>query len=137
MTKLPSEIYECCKQWKSLCLTTPINELREKIDFSITRNDKTLQGYVRAAENDSKEMFFIICLGNDGQSLINSRKMEKYNLTRREIDIVHLVSTGMTNPEMAKKLFISTRTIQNHLRSIFAKVGVHNRTSLISTLAKE
>jgi DNA-binding CsgD family transcriptional regulator len=134
LTTLPPEIYECCKHWKSLYRTTPINDLRERIDFTIERNCKKLKGYVRAAETDAKEIFFIISLGEDENGLINSRNLERFKLTRREIDIVHLVGTGMTNPEIAKKLFISSRTVQNHLRSIFSKVGVHNRTSLISRL---
>lgn len=137
LATLPSEIYACCKHWKSLYRTTPINELRERIDFTIARNDKVLRGYVRAAETDARDIFFIVSLGEEENDLINARNLEKFNLTRREIDIVHLVSTGMTNPEIAKKLFISARTVQNHLRSIFSKVGVHNRTSLISNLVRD
>ena len=135
LSVLPPEIFQCCRQWKELCRSTPINELHEKIDFSINRNEKILKGYVRVVENDAKEIFFVINLGEDESNLINSKNLGKFNLTRREIDIVHLVSTGMTNPEIAQKLFISARTVQNHLRSIFSKVGVHNRTSLVSHLA--
>ncbi len=134
---LPPEIFHCCKQWKTLYRSTPINELQEKIDFSICRNDKVLKGYVRIVENDAREIIFIVCLGTDENDLIDSRNLDKFGLTRREIDIVHLVSTGMTNPEIARKLFISARTVQNHLRSIFSKVGVHNRTSLISSLVRD
>ena len=63
-------------------------------------------------------------------------QLERFGLTRRQIDIVHLVSLGMTNPEIARRLCISVRTVQNHLRTIFMKVDVHNRTSLVSKLAR-
>lgn len=136
LSRLPSEIYNCCKQWKALYRSTPMNELQEKIDFRIHRNEKVLKGYVRAVETDAQEIFFIVSLGEDEKDLVTSANLEKFKLSRREIDVVHLLSTGMTNQEIAQKLFISTRTVQNHLRSIFSKVGVHNRTSLISNLAR-
>lgn len=73
---------------------------------------------------------------NDGElSNIREDRLTEFCLTTRQRAIVHLVSTGMTNPEIAEKLFISIRTVQNHLRSIYAKVDVHNRTSLVNRLS--
>ncbi|NOZ38529.1 MAG: helix-turn-helix transcriptional regulator [Gammaproteobacteria bacterium] len=77
----------------------------------------------------------VIYLNAGEFSNIRQDRLQEFCLTTRQRAIVHLVSTGMTNPEIAQKLFISIRTVQNHLRSIYAKVDVHNRTSLVNRLS--
>jgi pimeloyl-ACP methyl ester carboxylesterase/DNA-binding CsgD family transcriptional regulator len=52
-------------------------------------------------------------------------------LTARENDILHLVSLGHGNADIAKKLFISEKTVRNHLTSIFEKLGVDSRARAI------
>ena len=51
-------------------------------------------------------------------------------LSRRECDVALLVSQGFTNTEVSERLCISRYTVENHLKSIFAKLGVRNRTRL-------
>lgn len=55
-------------------------------------------------------------------------------LSPREIEIVRLASSGQNNPGIAVVLGIAVRTVENHLRSVFAKCNVHNRTQLTSKL---
>jgi DNA-binding NarL/FixJ family response regulator len=49
-------------------------------------------------------------------------------LTRREFDVLSLVAHGESNRAIAKKLFISEKTVKNHLTNIFQKLGVEDRT---------
>lgn len=56
--------------------------------------------------------------------------LDKYQLTKRETGLAVLVAQGLSNPQISVQLNISIRTVENHLRSIYNKVGVHNRTSL-------
>ncbi|HEY0943288.1 MAG TPA: helix-turn-helix transcriptional regulator [Steroidobacter sp.] len=58
-------------------------------------------------------------------------------MTRRELDIVRLVAAGSTNAQIADRLCLARRTVENHLRSIFAKANVHSRTQLIHELLAE
>jgi len=74
-------------------------------------------------------------LGGSGEQVISLERMQQHGLSVREIEVVHMVASGLTNPQVAEQLFISPRTVQNHLRSIYAKVGVHNRTRLLYKLA--
>lgn len=58
-------------------------------------------------------------------------------MTRRENDIIRLVAAGSTNAQIADQLCLSTRTVENHLRSIFSKADVHSRTQLVRLLLTE
>jgi predicted ATPase/DNA-binding CsgD family transcriptional regulator len=50
-------------------------------------------------------------------------------LTSREVEVLVLVATGMTNAQVAHRLFISPRTVQRHLNSVYHKLGVGSRTA--------
>jgi DNA-binding NarL/FixJ family response regulator len=49
-------------------------------------------------------------------------------LTDRESDVLKLLTQGLTNKDIAQTLFLSVRTVEAHLRSIFAKLSVGSRT---------
>lgn len=59
------------------------------------------------------------------------------NLTKREIEILTLVSMGSTNDEIADKIFISTNTVKTHLYNIFKKIDVQNRIQAALWAAKK
>ena len=48
-------------------------------------------------------------------------------LTGREIDVLKLISEGMSNPEIAEKLFLSVGTVKTHVKHIYAKLNVDDR----------
>jgi DNA-binding NarL/FixJ family response regulator len=53
--------------------------------------------------------------------------LPEFNLTRREREILALLSQRQTDPEIAARLFITTKTASNHVSSILSKLGVKNR----------
>jgi DNA-binding CsgD family transcriptional regulator len=57
-----------------------------------------------------------------------------YDLTRRERQLVALILEGLATKELAQSLFISPNTVQDHLKSIFAKTGARSRGELTSRL---
>ena len=52
-------------------------------------------------------------------------------LTDRETEILKYVATGMGYKEIAATLFLSHRTVQNHVQNIFGKLQMHNRVELV------
>ena len=60
---------------------------------------------------------------------LTRRPMEM--LSKREMEVLKLAATGMTNKDIGERLFISIRTVQAHLRSIFNKLGVGSRSEAI------
>ena len=53
-------------------------------------------------------------------------------LSAREMEIIGLVADGLTNQEIAKKLTISKRTVDNHVSNMFTKTGSKNRVALLN-----
>jgi DNA-binding CsgD family transcriptional regulator len=67
-----------------------------------------------------------------GEAARSRREPEAANrLTPREREIVELVATGATNREIAAHLVLSPRTVDHHLRQVFAKLGISSRAELI------
>ena len=58
----------------------------------------------------------------------------KFNLSKREVEVLVLISRGLTCRETSERLFISEQTAKDHVRNIMRKVGVNSRGALISAL---
>jgi DNA-binding CsgD family transcriptional regulator len=58
------------------------------------------------------------------------------SLTPTELQVVALVSEGLTNPQVAERLFISRSTVKTHLEHIFAKLDVRRRGELAASAAR-
>lgn len=57
-------------------------------------------------------------------------------LSERELDVLRLLITNLTTPEMAEELYIGVNTVRSHIKSIYGKLGVHKRSEAVSS-AKE
>ncbi|HEV2071150.1 MAG TPA: LuxR C-terminal-related transcriptional regulator, partial [Acidimicrobiales bacterium] len=57
-------------------------------------------------------------------------------LTRTELDVVTLVGEGLTNREIAERLYISPRTVETHMTHVFAKLGLSSRIDLRAEVAR-
>jgi DNA-binding CsgD family transcriptional regulator/energy-coupling factor transporter ATP-binding protein EcfA2 len=57
-------------------------------------------------------------------------------LTARQLEVLRLLSTGLTNPEIADRLVLSTRTVDSHVAAVFDKLGIANRREAASRAAE-
>jgi DNA-binding NarL/FixJ family response regulator len=57
-------------------------------------------------------------------------------LTRRELEVLHLVARGETDQRIADRLYLSRRTINCHVANILAKLDVPSRTAAVMTAAR-
>ena len=60
-----------------------------------------------------------------------SKSKTPASLSKRELQIIDLIATGCTNQEIADKLEISKRTVDNHISNILTKTGTDNRVELL------
>lgn len=66
----------------------------------------------------------------------NQRKQEELGLTPRELQILELIASGLSNREIADKLFVSENTVKTHSSRVFEKLGARRRTQAVQ-LGKE
>jgi DNA-binding NarL/FixJ family response regulator len=57
-----------------------------------------------------------------------------HTLTRREVDVLHLVGRGLANKEIARELCVSVATVKHHVHSIFGKLELSRRTQAMQKL---
>jgi LuxR family maltose regulon positive regulatory protein len=53
-------------------------------------------------------------------------------LSARELDVLELFAEGLTNQEIAARLYLSLNTVKAHSRNIYGKLGVHSRTRAVA-----
>ncbi|GAB4134604.1 MAG: hypothetical protein Fur0046_06600 [Cyanobacteria bacterium J069] len=65
------------------------------------------------------------------QTMTVDESQNSSSLSDRELQIVELVAAGLTNQEIAEKLEISKRTVDNHISNILTKTATGNRVALV------
>src|ERR1700678_561832 len=68
--------------------------------------------------------------------VVDERKREDLHITRREFEILELIAQGLSNREIAEKLFVSESTVKTHSSRVFDKLGARRRTQAVQ-LGKE
>jgi LuxR family maltose regulon positive regulatory protein len=53
-------------------------------------------------------------------------------LSERELEVLQLIAEGLTNPEIAARLYLALNTVKAHTRNIYGKLGVNNRTQAVA-----
>ncbi len=70
-------------------------------------------------------------------NVVKKEQAQNYQLTTREVQILQLVTTGMSSKMISGELFISELTVSNHIRHIYSKLQVHSRAEAVSKALKE
>jgi DNA-binding NarL/FixJ family response regulator len=130
----------------SLCKT--VKQLNDKIKIlaissfraqSIVRSmiDSGASGYVikNASESEILEAIHNVLAGKQylcysSHEIINNND-NPVVVTSREIEILQLIAEGLTNAEMAEKLFLSVATVETHRKNVILKLNAKNTVSLI------
>ncbi|MBK8290484.1 MAG: DNA-binding response regulator [Flammeovirgaceae bacterium] len=68
--------------------------------------------------------------------ILNESKLQKLGISKRELEVLELISSGLSNQQIADKLFVSPNTIKTHSSNLFIKLEVSRRTQAVQR-AKE
>ena len=106
--------------------------------------DNGASGYVlkNATQEELMEAIQAVTIGKTylseeaATSLRKNAEPEIPVITRREKEVLELIADGMTNNEIAQKLFISTTTVDSHRKNLLAKFEAKNTALLIRTAAQ-
>ncbi len=66
----------------------------------------------------------------------DNHKLESLGITPRELEILELIAAGLSNKEIAARVFVSENTVKTHLSRVFDKLGARRRTQAVQ-LGKE
>ena len=91
---------------------------------SPTATEDALEGRVTAIDHVRPVMLSETC---------GPLSLRREPLTDRETEVLTLLATGMSNAEIGAELFISVNTVKSHLKNVYGKLGVDNRTRALST----
>lgn len=128
---LPRDLQRCCKRLNRASRNsgTPQSD-----GISIATQQGMVDGIVHLQMLPTGRPGFLVVLGSIEDAVMSKSVAKKFKLTPREFEVVNLIFSGQGNIVIADELGMSVRTVQNHLRSIYRKVEVHNRTSLVNRL---
>ena len=76
-----------------------------------------------------------VVVANHPQFVLNEEELRRINLSKRELEVLQLMADGLSNQEIASRIFVSLNTVKTHSAQIFEKMEVKRRTQAVE-LAK-
>lgn len=110
------------------------NDKYHRVELSTDKKKGKNVVQVKKIYLNNGEPFILLSINPDGQNTATSNLLKKMGISAREMDIINHLFNGKRNSEIGKELFISEHTVENHLRSIYRKMQVRNRTALVSKI---
>jgi DNA-binding CsgD family transcriptional regulator len=127
---LPKALHlQCQKLFQNVASTTDLAN-NQQIDLMVPGEKGAVSADISLVQDSKALRLCLIRFGRTEQEPVISVHLKKLGLSRRELELIGLVCEGFKNKEIGEKLFISENTVETHLRSIYEKLDVKNRTSL-------
>lgn len=72
-----------------------------------------------------------------GPFVADAARIESLGLTPRELEVLRLIAEGLSNKEMAERLFVSENTVKTHASRVFDKLGASRRTQAVQIAKRQ
>ncbi len=121
------ELAEKCKEAGAegyILKSDNLEKLSETI-FEVLNGNSKFPDFSQKTEDDPSDFSYL------------DEFLKKYNLTKREAEVIKMVCKGYNSKEIADKLFVSSFTVQTHRRNIFRKLKIEGNTIALYKFASE
>lgn len=142
-TKAAAQIKAECPETKVVMLTAEVHE-----SIVLEAIEAGCSGYL-LKNAKLEEVFDAVLAANAGEALISpailARVLPKlrsgtgglgFQLSRREMEVLRLLSEGRSNQSIAEVLVLSPNTVRNHVQRILEKLGAHSKLEAVATAAR-
>lgn len=103
-----------------------MNLRRKNSDLKIENQNSELQNYILQLNELRNKI--------SGESTIKAEKFNEYDLSKREIEVLSFLKSGLSNEEIAEKMFVSKNTVKTHIKNIYSKLDVKNRIQALKKI---
>ena len=113
-----------------IILVIVFNLRRKNLDLELQNKKSEIQKYLLQINKlkdkvEDKEV-------NSSQDI--AEKLDYFELSKREKEVIDLISKGLSNDEIASKIFVSKNTIKTHIKNIYTKLDVKNRIQAVKKI---
>ncbi len=139
---VPKEIYNLCNQLKSNIAITNTAQ-KAGLNYAILNSSPgppcSLRAFFiggRGEDINATHIMVLIEKITERRSIDFEKVRKDFKLTNRELEVVVLLSQGLTNKEISERLFISEYTVKDHIKKIMRKMRVNSRNEIIAEFIK-
>ena len=111
--------------------TIVVSGITEPDEIQRVYSEYSISAYIEKQSFDRSAFLRVV----EETRLAHHSLSELNALTDREREVLDLLAQGLTNKEIAEKLFITTNTVKRHLKAIFEKLDVHTRSAATAKVA--
>ena len=137
---IPQEILILCERVKGKPSPEELSEIPNQNGI-VLQNETGFRYSARAflisrrmAEGEVSHIMVLLERVVERRTIHFGEVAERYQLSKREIEVVRMICEGWTNREIGEKLFISEYTVKDHIKNIMRKMEVASRNELVAVL---
>lgn len=101
--------------------------LRQRAKHRLNQMEMEIQKYILKIKDLNR-------IEKNETEITSEEFSRKHELTKRETEVLQLISEGMLNAGIGKKIFVSTNTVKYHLKNIYIKLDVKNRAEVLNKI---
>ena len=87
---------------------------------------------ILSRHRDHQRRFETVAVGRQNHAEVIPLRASEPEPTRREIEVLNLISDGLVNREIGKRLFLSEETVKSHVRALLTKLGARSRAHAVA-----